>query len=262
MKRNDLTVLKNWFADYCASFFTPVKEDQRNIEIKQRHTYEVCLNALRIGRDLKLNDREMLTAEAIALLHDVGRFRQYRQYKTFDDAVSVNHAALGAKVLIEKKVLQELPEEDQEIIIRCVTLHNVFSLPAGLDDTTLLFAKLVRDADKLDILRVVIEYYEQDEGSRADAVALGLPDVPEYSPAVLDRLKKGEMAQKADLRTLTDFKLLQLAWLYDLNFASSLRTVLERRYIGKLAVKLPAADEIKDAVDVVRAYVDGRLREG
>ncbi len=93
-------------------------------------------------------------------------------------------------------------------------------------------------------------------------MGLGLPDAPGYSPAVLDRLKKGEMAQKADLRTLNDFKLLQLAWLYDLNFASSLRTVLERGYIDKLAVKLPVADEIKEAVDVVRTYVDGKLREG
>lgn len=259
MNQEELISLKNWFADYCSSFFTPVQEDQRNITIKQDHTLQVCLNALRIGRDLKLDNEDMLIAEAIALFHDVGRFQQYQQYKTFDDDISVNHAALGAKVLLEKKVLQGLPKQDQEIIIRSVTLHNVFSLPEGLDSATLLFAKLVRDADKLDILRVAIEYYEQDAGSRANAVGLGLPDAPGYSPKVLARLKSREMARKADLTTLNDFKLLQLTWLYDLNFASSLRMIKERGYIDKLARLLPAAAEIKEAVDIVRTYVDGKL---
>jgi hypothetical protein len=141
-----------------------------------------------------------------------------------------------------------------------VSLHNVFFLPELLDKRTLLFARLVRDADKLDILRVVLEYFEQDEGNRAEAVALGLPDAPEYSPEVLACLKRGEMARKADLKTLNDFKLLQLAWMYDLNFASSLRVVLERGYIGKLVNMLPNTAEIAEAAGLVRASVDRRLR--
>lgn len=261
MNQEELTSLKNWFAGYCASFSTPVREDQRNIDIKQDHTREVCLNSARIARGLRMSGEGSLLAEAIGLFHDVGRFPQYQRYKTFDDDISVNHATLGAKVLLEQSALQCLPKQEQDLIVRCVTLHNVFSLPEELDAETLLFAKLVRDADKLDILRVVIEYFGQEEGNRAEAVALGLPDAPGYSPEVLACLTRGEMARKSDLTTLNDFKLLQLAWLYDLNFASSLRVVLERQYIDKLAGMLPGTDEIKQAVELVRAHVDGRLRE-
>ncbi len=262
MNQEELTSLKNWFGDYCASFSTPLQEDQRNIDVKRDHTREVCLNTLRIARDLPMNGEDTLLAEAIGLFHDVGRFRQYQTYKTFDDSISVNHATLGASVLLENNALRGLPQQERDLIIHSVTLHNVFSLPEGLDNRTLLFARLVRDADKLDILRVVIEYFGQEEGSRAEAVALGLPDAPGHSPEVLACLTRGEMARKSDLTTLNDFKLLQLAWLYDLNFASSLRMVLERQYIDKLAGMLPGTDEIKQAVELVRAHVDGRLREG
>jgi hypothetical protein len=189
----------------------------------------------------------------------VGRFPQYQQYKTFDDDVSANHAALGAKVLLEKAVLRGLPEQDQNLILHAVTLHNVFVLPEVLDEKTRLFTNLIRDADKLDIWRVFIEYYGQDHDSRATAVALGLPDTPDYSPVILARLQHGEMALKSDLKTLNDFKLLQLTWLYDLNFTSSLQMVLERGYIDNMAAVLPENDEIRQAIDRVRAYVSRKL---
>src|SRR5512144_591050 len=194
MNQTELTSLKNWFAGHCASFSTPVREDQRNIAIKQHHTHEVCQNALQIARDLGLSEEETLLAEAIALLHDVGRFSQYERYRTFDDSISVNHAALGVKVLLEKNVLQRLPMRDRDLIVDAITLHNVFSLPKELDQMTLRFARLVRDADKIDIMRVVIEFFGQDKESRAEAVALGLPDAPGYSRTVLACLARGEMA--------------------------------------------------------------------
>lgn len=260
MNTEALQSLKTWFQNYVHSCSLSVQEDQRNIIIKQEHTHHVCLNTVRIAEELRLDQRETRLAETIALFHDIGRFSQYQQYKTFDDSISVNHAVLGAKLLVEHNVLQDLPKHDQEIIVRAVTLHNIFSLPKGLDEKSLLFAKLIRDADKLDILRVVIEYFEQDEGDRAEAVALGLPDLPGYSQAVLACLIRGEIARKDALATLNDFKLLQLTWLYDLNFTCSLRMVEERDYIRTLAEMLPRNKEIAGAVEIVRNYVSGRLK--
>lgn len=260
LKTDMIGSFAEWFGAYCDSFSTPVLEDQRNIITKRDHTREVCVNAVQIARDLGLSEWETMIAETIALFHDVGRFSQYRQYQTFDDSISVNHAALGAKVLLENNVLANLPKRDRNIIIHAVALHNVFSLPEGLDPETLLFAKITRDADKLDILRVVLEYFDQDAGSRAEAVALGLPDDPGYSEDVLAALRRGEMARKSSLRTLNDFKLLQLAWMYDLNFAASARIVLERDYIARVAQKLPATDEIITTVRNVLEYVHRKAR--
>jgi hypothetical protein len=262
MNHENLAALKDWFAGYVAAFSSPEPEDQRNLDLKKDHTTQVCLNIRRIAQDLRLEAEDALLAEAVGLFHDVGRFEQYRRYKTFDDAVSVNHAALGAGILLEKKALSALSKREQDLIVRSVTLHNVYALPKDLDSETLLFARLVRDADKLDILRVVIEYYGQAEGSRAEAVSLGLSGGPEYSAAVLACLMRGKMARKSDLTTQNDFKLLQLAWLYDLNFTASLRMVLERSYIDKLAGLLPRDNEISRAVAMVRQYVDEKVRSG
>ncbi len=259
MNIEDLAVFKTWFAAYCDAFSTPVPEDQRNISVKQDHTREVCLNAVRIGRGLHMSSEDLLLAETIALFHDVGRFPQFERYKTFDDSISVNHAALGAQVLREQNVLERLPKQDRDLIIHAVTLHNVFSLPNRLDENTLLFARLVRDADKLDIWRVFAEYYNQSEDGRASAVALGLPDTPAYSRGILDCLNRGKMAVKSDLRTLNDFKLLQLSWLYDLNFSGSLQMVLERGYIETIARLLPDDEGIRSAVGAVREYVTKKL---
>jgi HD domain len=260
MNANTLHSLKIWFRNYVLSCSSSDQDDQRNIAIKEVHTHEVCLNAIRIAEDLGLEKRETRLAEIVALFHDVGRFSQYRQYKTFNDSLSINHAVHGAKLLVEHKVLRDLPKQEQDIIIRSVTLHNVFSLPEGLDERSLLFARLIRDADKLDILRVVIEYCGQGSGERAEAVALGLPDLPGYSPAVLDCLARGELVRKEALTTLNDFKLLQLAWLFDFNFTCSLRMVEERRYIPTLAAMLPRNREINGAVEIVRAYVSEKLK--
>jgi HD superfamily phosphohydrolase YqeK len=258
----ELEALKTWFWNYSDSFSLPDAKDQRNIVTKQEHTREVCLNAVRIARDLGLDERGIALAELTALFHDVGRFPQYKRYRTFDDGISVNHAALGATVLTENGVLGVLSKPDRELILHAVTLHNVFSLPEGLDSDTLRIARIVRDADKLDILRVVLDYLGRDAESRAEAVALGLPDRPGYSRDVLASVLRGEPAKKSDLRTLNDFKLLQLSWLYDFNFACSLRMVLERKYIEQIARELPEDDEITKAVETVRGCARRRILNG
>ena len=109
--------------------------------------------------------------------------------------------SLGAKVLVVNKVLRDLPKHDQDLIIRSVTLHNVFTLPEGLDEKSLLFARLVRDADKLDILRVVIEYFDagrREQGGGGRARTAGYAGV--YRRRSLPASCRGEMARRTHSR--------------------------------------------------------------
>lgn len=260
MDRRELDNLKQWFSDYCRTFHTPNAEDQQNITLKEEHTLHVCDNMAAIARDLSLDEGRVMLAEAVALFHDIGRFPQYRRYRTFQDSVSVNHAALGASVLIENNVLQGVPKHEQDLIIRAVTLHNVFALPQGIEPEILFFLKMVRDADKLDILRIFIEVGRERE-DQASAANLGLPDTSSYSPSVLESLRRKAIVRYSTLKTMNDFRLLQLAWIFDLNFETSLRMVAERRYIDRMSALLPDVEEIRNAVDFVRDYAAERLRE-
>jgi putative nucleotidyltransferase with HDIG domain len=179
MTEKDLEYFNNWFSDYTKSFYSSNEEDQRNIMLKVEHSHNVRKNILKIAEALSLDRDRMKTAEAIALFHDIGRFPQYARYKTFRDAISISHGRMGAMTLIKEGVLQRLPEEERELILTVVRFHGAFSIPTVLEGDPVLFLKLVRDADKVDIFRVFLEYYESPPEEKASATAFGVPDTPE-----------------------------------------------------------------------------------
>jgi HD domain len=254
MEQSHLELLREWFAGFAGSFQLPDREEQKNIALKEEHTWKVCANITRIAREERLDGERTALAEAVAMFHDIGRFPQYRRYKTFKDSASVNHARLGAGILVEGRVLDKLPRNEQITIVTGVRNHNAFAIPPGLEPEIALFLKLVRDADKLDIWRVFLDFYRLPEDERASAVSLGFPDVPECSPQILDAVCRGELAHLAWVNSLNDFKLLQLSWVYDLNFAASFRMLDERDYINGLAVTLPHNEDILRAVAAVREF--------
>jgi len=247
--------LEKWFGQYVRDFRTGSAEDIGNIELKEEHTRRVRADAEAIACGLGLEEDERSLASIIALFHDVGRFPQYRQYRTFRDSESVNHAALGARVLVEQQVLRELPPSDRDLIVRAVALHNVFSLPPGLDRRLELHARIVRDADKLDIWRIFAGLFSLPAGARPSAAGLGLPDGPGFSAAVLERLVRREMVPLAEIRGLNDYKLLQLSWIYDLNFPASFRALRERDLIARIASTLPADPALGQALEILQALV-------
>lgn len=260
MQSSDLDTFKAWFSGYSQTFYTDDTDDNKNIELKVRHTSFVCENAVLIAREEHLADNNVLIAETAALFHDIGRFLQYSKYKTFRDSISVNHGRFGAEILREKEILAHLSAIEQELIINTIQFHNTFEVPAFEDEQKVLFLRLIRDADKLDIWRVFAEYYDSDEDDQASAVNLGLPDRPDYSQTILSCLHKKTLASLSDLKTLNDFKLMQLSWVYDLNLRHSFRLLAERHLIHKIASTLPQTKEITGALAVVEEFVSKKIR--
>jgi hypothetical protein len=259
MTVDDLVFFKRWFTDYVKSYYSPNKDDQKNISLKEKHTFNVCKSMNEITGELDLSDKDVMLSEVIALFHDIGRFPQYAKYKTFRDRKSVNHGFLGAQTLVEKKVLQDLPDKEQELIIKAVRFHNAFSIPKVEGENTVLFIKLIKDADKLDIWRVFLEYYNAPEEERASAVGLGLQDIAGYSEEILSCILRGQMVSLSLLKSLNDFKLMQLSWIYDLHYAPSFRLLSERAYIDKILRHLPQDEGIQKASAVLEQYVRERL---
>jgi HD domain len=259
MTSDDLHHFKEWFTAYCRSFYSTNAEDQKNILLKELHTSHVCRNILSLANDFSLNENQTFLAETIALFHDIGRFPQYARYKTFKDSISVNHGLLGAETLMREEILHGLPEDERQIIIESVKFHNAFSVPRKEKEDITFFIRLVRDADKLDIWRVFIEYYESPQGEQASAVGLGLPDFPEYSSDVLSTIYKKEIVSLARIKTLNDFKLLQLSWIFDLNFKPTFRLLSKRDYMRRLIAKLPHTEEIRKLSLFLAEFVRERL---
>ena len=128
MTLDELDELKRWFDDYTFSFFSTDEGDNRNLGLKREHTYHVCDNITRIARALSIDEGSVLLAEAIALMHDVGRFPQYEEYGTFEDGRSVNHGVFGAETLSRRNVLERLPEHEKSLILQAV-MQSVIDRP-------------------------------------------------------------------------------------------------------------------------------------
>ena len=259
MTGRDLRYFKKWFSDYTQSFYSPCEEDQKNILLKVEHTRHVCENVKEIIRGLCLSENEVMLAETIALFHDIGRYTQYARYKTFRDADSRNHGHIGVQVLTEEKVLRNLPGDEEGVILKTVKFHNAFAIPQELDEKTLFYLKLIRDADKLDIFRVFMDYYESPREDRASATAFGLQDTPGYSQNILFCIARQRMASYRELKNENDFKLMKLSWIFDINFESTLNKIRQLDYVGKIAAKLPRTDEIVSAVGQVQEYIAHRI---
>jgi putative nucleotidyltransferase with HDIG domain len=259
MEQEHVKAVKAWFFDYCRLFYSQDEGFQRNILLKENHTRNVCANSAWICREELLDDDQTMLAEVIALLHDVGRFEQYRQFRTFKDSISVNHAELGAQILEDYEVLAPFFPHERSVIAHAVELHNVYAVPGKTPEDEKFFLNIIRDADKLDIWRVFLEYFNQPEHMRASAAGLGLPDRPACSPVVLDRLVQQKMVRLSSVKTLNDFKLMQLSWVYDLNFAASFRLLFERDDITRLVATLPESKEVAAAVQVVLEFARQKL---
>jgi len=247
--------LKAWFFSYVQTFKHMHKDFQENIILKEKHTIQVCNEILNIGEQLGLNDNELRLAEIIALFHDVGRFEQYARYKTFVDRESEDHAELGVKILEEKRVLNRFDESMQSLILRTILYHNRAALPEEDTDTCLFFSRLLRDADKLDIWRVVTDYYNQKNGKSNGAIELGLPDTAGFSDEVYQDLLNMRIVDIKHLKNLNDLKLLQIGWIFDVNFAPTFQSIKERRYLEMIRQVLPKSEKIDKIFAVIKSYL-------
>jgi hypothetical protein len=174
----------------------------------------------------------------------------------------VNHGRLGAETLAKGKVLEDLPEREREMILTAVRFHNAFSLPVIDNSEALSLVKLVRDADKLDIWRIFLEFYENDRGNWTSVAGLGLPDIPEYSDEIVAAISGKRTASLSSMKSLNDFILLQLSWIFDLNFKAPLRILTDRGLIRRFVRLLPKTEAIQQASQILTEYARERLEKG
>lgn len=156
------------------AYVAPYDPANPRIALKVSHTLHVADLCDRIAREQGWPASDVDLAWLCGLLHDMGRFEQVRRWNTFRDAASCSHAKLGASVLFgERECLGEpvpagtpafgtprirdfIDSSAEDAVIRtAVELHSDYRLPRDLDPRTRAFTELVRDADKIDILRTV-----------------------------------------------------------------------------------------------------------
>jgi hypothetical protein len=167
---------------------------------------------------------------------------------------------LGVGVLRREKALEQVDGKSRELIEKAIEYHGLIELPADLEEESLLFSKLIRDADKLDIFYVVIEYSRQyRDNPEKFTLALEFPDEPGCSTEVVEGLLRGRRIDYSKLRTLNDMMLCQLGWVYDVNFTATLKRIKQRRFLEKIFDFLPETEDIGKVREKIFKYVDSRI---
>jgi hypothetical protein len=262
MQKQQIISFNKWFDNYAASFYGDDDYVNANIKLKELHSKRVC-NEMRILVDeLKLSENQKNLAEAIALFHDIGRFEQFKKYRTYSDHRSIDHSKLGLETMTKKNILAGVEVKEKEVIEKAIEFHSALELPADLDGDTLLMAKLIRDADKLDIYYVVIEYYKKyEENPEGFRLEVELPNTPDFSAKVLYDLNAGRRIDYRNLKSWNDMKLCQLSWVYDINFNAALKRIKQQGYIEKIISFLPKQPQIDKAVKTIQIYIEKRIAQ-
>lgn len=223
------------------------------INLKYYHTYRVCEQSISICKSLNLNKEDTDIAYLIALLHDIGRFEQIKRFNTFDDSKSMDHALFGCKILFEEGLIREFIIDDSydEIIKKAVYNHNKFTIQEGLDERELLHSKIIRDADKIDII-----YNVTDLGQ----IKLN-DDDSEISEKVKESFYKENIVSKKDKKTHNDSIMVMFAFVFDLNFKYSYEYFRENDFINKMYNKLRNKSIFKEYVDELNKYIEGKCND-
>ena len=261
MEQEQLARFRSWFDDYVAGFYGDDEFVNANLELKEQHSRRTCEEMLYLADTLGLDTNKRRIAEVIALFHDIGRFEQFVRYRTYNDPRSVNHCLLGVEVLHQRRVFEGLDGLEMQLIEKAIEYHGIIELPKGLNGECLLFSKLIRDADKVDALYVVTDYYSRYRNNPEEfTLELELPDEPGYSAEVIEGILAGRKVDYSRLRTLNDMKLLQLGWVYDVNFIVTLKRIKQRGFLEILFDFLPGTSDIEKVREKIFSFVDSRIK--
>jgi len=262
MQQQQLDGFRVWFDNYVAGFYSDDEFVNANIKLKEEHTHRVCEEMRYLADELGLSEDDRRLAETIALFHDIGRFEQFVRYRTYSDPKSVSHPLLGVDILRETGVLSPLAGDQRQLIEKAVEYHGIKEMPKDIDGRCLLFSKLIRDADKLDVYYTVITYYRQyKEDPGGFKLELELPDEPGYTDIVIENILNEQQTDYQKLKTLNDMKLLQLGWVYDVNFTATLKRISKCGYLKMLIDLLPQTEDIEKVSEKILTYVDRRIEQ-
>ena len=183
--------------------------DDKDIQLKYNHSYRVADLSKKYAKLLHFSDEEVLLAEAIGLLHDIGRFEQIKRYNSYDDGNNMDHADYGVFLLFEKGLIKQFwkNENDYELIKFAIENHNKLAIPIIDDERIMKFAKLIRDVDKLDIIYIY---------AFLDDVKFNISD-DSISESVLADIKSHRVVERINRNNINNEIALSFAYAFDIN---------------------------------------------
>ncbi len=255
MRIDTFQTVRNWLKIYVSGYLAGDGALGEVSAIKWGHSLRVARHCREIAGETGWSDHDTSLAELLGLLHDAGRFSQFAEYGTFADAVSVDHGMRGVEVIQAAGVLDALPGIDRSRILDGILAHNQRLIPDTTPPEALPFARIVRDADKLDIFRIIMERIEGGAYREHLRSALQIERTGPATPGAVEEILRNETVSNGNIRTVADFGLMQISWVFDINYPPALRRILDLGYIDRIVACLPDGSGVRKAVAHIREHL-------
>ena len=238
--------------DYWLVFANYIKENydlsDELIELKYEHTKRVANLMILIASKMNLSTREIMLSYLIGLFHDLGRFEQVNREHNFTN-LQFDHGAYSNKILFNDNLISkfQVPTELHLLIREAVYFHNKKDIPSNLDEYDSLFIKMIRDADKIDIIRVMSNFYQEFSVSPKNEL--------------IDKYLRGDTIDLKLINNQSEKVLLHLSFMKDLSFVESFEVLKESGNMDSYLNNVQVKEEYKELFDFLVSQIKEKEKE-
>ena len=218
-------------------------KDKRLMD-KFHHSYRVMDFCKEIAISLNLNEHQIFIANLCGLLHDISRFKQIEKFDTFKDAKSFDHGDESVKILKSDNLIDKFvcDNKDQDLILKAIKNHNKYKIEDNLSDDELLYCKILRDADKLDIIK-----------EQANSIDDG---VYELNDKLLSDIYNKHLCNSINSQHNIDYVCQYLSFIFDLNFDYSFNYIKDNDIVNNKLNLLEANINIDKLKKFIKDYLN------
>ena len=232
------------------------KIDMNNAWAKAKyfHSLKSMDMARIIATDLGIfNEEEIVVIELIALFHDIGNF-EVKNYNYLDN-IREDSTMKSIEILFDDGLIRKITEDTKydNIIKLGIFCHNKEGLPKNIDKKTVCICNIMKDVYRLEELRMVINYPYIDNR------------IKEYpTTLVYNEFKLFNQVNSKLSDNNADNILIELSFLFNMNYKISYSLVKEKQYIEKIIDSLIFEDRklekfFKQIESVLQSYITKKL---
>ena len=160
----------------------------------------------------------------------------------------------GSKLLFKDNLIRNFIKDNNydEIIKFAIENHNKYKIEECSDKKMLMFAKIIRDADKIDIFRVIAENNK---------------NIFDCTPSkkVLEDFNNNMCINKKDIKNNADIIMSRLGFIYDINYVESLKVLKNTKnldeFIDSIIVDEKYKEQFKQLKNKIYNYIDERIEQ-
>ena len=246
--------MKNKLEESFDNYLKNFDMNQKAINFKYRHSYRVKELMRELALKFNLSEKEVEVAEVIGLLHDIGRFEQIKKSGICSDCqTGIDHADESCIYLFDLGHIKDFYDDEEyfDIIKYAIKNHNKYKIDESIQGKGLLFTKMIRDMDKVDIYRVIGEEFTRTFNKN------------DISNNILEEFNSKYLVDYKKMKTDTDDVYGNISYLFDMNYPESFEILKNSNNINLFFdIVVPTNDSV-DLFNKLKSdaflYIDSKI---